>query len=214
MSSFGCGGGWMGRGMWKGAFPAGWGFENNPFFGQGPWGRGGRGGGPRGGRVFDQGDLKYVILQLLAEKPRHGYEIIKAIEERFGGAYAPSPGTVYPTLTMLEDMGYARVIPEEGGKKVYEITDEGKKYLEENRSAVDDIFARISDFAQNLFGEPMMAVHRAMKDIGRAVYVTDKKRSPEQLGHIADILMRAVSEIQNLDRTPQQPPQDDSLRRG
>lgn len=188
-----CWGG-MRRGMWKGGFPGNFGFENNPFFGQGPWGRG-RGGGPRGGRVFDQGDLKYVILQLLAEKPRHGYEIIKAIEERFGGAYAPSPGTVYPTLTMLEDMGYARVIPEEGGKKVYEITDEGKKYLEENRSAVDDIFSRISDFAQNLFGEPMMAVHRAMKDVGRAVYVNDRKRTPEQLKQISDILERAAAEI-------------------
>ena len=194
MGGFGCWPGGMHRGMWKGAFPGNWGFENNPFFGQGPWGRG-RGGGPRGGRVFDQGDLKYVILQLLAEKPRHGYEIIKAIEERFGGAYAPSPGTVYPTLTMLEDMGYARVIPEEGGKKVYEITDEGKKYLEENRSAVDDIFSRISDFAQNLFGEPMMAVHRAMKDIGRAVYVNDRKRTPEQLKQISDILERAAAEI-------------------
>jgi DNA-binding PadR family transcriptional regulator len=187
----------MRRGMWKGGFPGNFGFENNPFFGQGPWGRG-RGGGPRGGRVFDQGDLKYVILQLLAEKPRHGYEIIKAIEERFGGAYAPSPGTVYPTLTMLEDMGYARVIPEEGGKKVYEITDEGKKYLEENRSAVDDIFSRISDFAQNLFGEPMMAVHRAMKDVGRATYVQDRKRTPEQMKQIAEILERAASEISGI----------------
>lgn len=182
----------MRRGMWRGMGGFG-GFEGAPFFGQGPWGRGR--GGPRGGRVFDQGDLKYVILQLLAEKPRHGYEIIKAIEERFGGAYAPSPGTVYPTLTMLEDMGYARVIPEEGGKKVYEITDEGRKYLEENRSAVDDIFSRISEFAQNLFGEPMMRVHRAMKDIGAAVYATTQKREPEQLRRISEILERAANEI-------------------
>lgn len=191
------------RGRWR------WGGFGD-WAGEGPRGRAWHG---RAARFFEQGDLKYVILRLLEEKPRHGYEIIKDLEGRFGGSYAPSPGTVYPTLTMLEDMGYARVIPEEGGKKVYEITDEGKKYLEENRSAVDDIFARISDFAQSLFGEPMMAVHRAMKDIGRAVYVTDKKRTPEQLGHIADILMRAVSEIQNLDRAPQ-PPQDDSVRRG
>jgi DNA-binding PadR family transcriptional regulator len=96
---------------------------------------------------------------------------------------------------MLEDMGYARVIPEEGGKKVYEITDEGRKYLEENRSAVDDIFSRISEFAQSIFGEPMMAVHRAMKEVGRAAYVQDRKRTPEQLKQIADILNRAASEI-------------------
>lgn len=180
------------RGMWKagGGGPFGW--DAGPFFGGGPWRHRG---GPRGGRVFDQGDLKYVILQLLAEKPRHGYEIIKAIEERFGGAYSPSPGTVYPTLTMLEDMGYARVTPAEGGKKVYEITDEGRRYLEENRSAVDDIFSRISDFAQSLFGEPMMQVHRAMKDVGRAVYVSDHKRTPDQLKRITEILERAAAEI-------------------
>jgi DNA-binding PadR family transcriptional regulator len=175
--------------MWKGN----WGFDGTPFWGNGPWRP--RGGGSRAGRVFDQGDLKYVILQLLVEKPRHGYEIIKAIEERFGGAYSPSPGTVYPTLTMLEDMGYARVTPEESGKKVYEITDEGRKYLEDNRSAVDDIFSRITEFAQSIFGEPMMQVHRAMKDVGRAVYVQNAKRTPEQLKRISDILERAAAEI-------------------
>ena len=144
-------------------------FDPSQFWGggAGPWrGRG----GPRGSRMFDQGDLKYVILQLLSEKPRHGYEVIKAIEERFGGAYSPSPGTVYPTLTMLEDMGYAKVTPEGNGKKVYEITDEGRTYLADNRPAVDDIFARISEFAQRIFGEPMMQVHRAFKDLGAAVY--------------------------------------------
>src|SRR5690349_7153948 len=104
------------------------------------WGAAARGGRrPRyGGRMFEQGDLKLVILRLLEEKPRHGYEIIKELEGRFGGAYAPSPGTVYPTLTLLEDMGYARAVPEgEGGKKVYEITDEGRKYLAEHSTTVD-----------------------------------------------------------------------------
>lgn len=175
------------RGVWRG----GMGFDGSQFWG-GPWRWRGQ---ARAGRVFDQGDLKYVILQLLAEKPRHGYEIIKEIEERFGGAYSPSPGTVYPTLTMLEDMGYARVIPEEGGKKVYEITPEGRAYLEENRSAVDDIFQRITDFAQSIFGEPMMQVHRAMKDVGRAVYVTERKRTPEQLRRVVEILERTAAEI-------------------
>jgi DNA-binding PadR family transcriptional regulator len=175
--------------MWKGNWS---GFDGGPFWNAGPWrARGGN----RGGRVFDQGDLKYVILQLLVEKPRHGYEIIKAIEERFGGAYSPSPGTVYPTLTMLEDMGYASVTQEEGGKKVYSITDEGRKYLEDNRSAVDDIFSRISEFAQSIFGEPMMQVHRAMKDLGRAVYVNDRRRTPEQAKRVAEIVDRATAEI-------------------
>ena len=117
-----------------GAGRGGWGFDPA---GGGAWFWGGHGrgrGGPfRRGRVFEQGDLKYVILKLLAEKPRHGYEIIKELEEQFGGAYSPSAGTVYPTLTLLEDLGYASVIPEEGGKKVYSITPEGQKYLEENK---------------------------------------------------------------------------------
>src|SRR5256885_9799540 len=119
-----------------------WGWDN-----WGDWG-----GSPRtrrhgrGGRMFDQGHLKYVILRLLEEKPRHGYEIIKEIEDRFGGMYSPSPGTVYPILTMLEDLGYARAMPEENGKKIYEITEEGRKHLAENQPLIDDIFSKISDF--------------------------------------------------------------------
>jgi DNA-binding PadR family transcriptional regulator len=81
--------------------------------------------------MFEQGDLKYVILQLLSEKPRHGYEIIKALEEKFAGAYAPSAGAVYPTLALLEDLGYATVTLEEGGKKVYTITEAGRAYREQ-----------------------------------------------------------------------------------
>src|SRR5471030_2167939 len=133
------------RGRWGG--PGGWGFEN---FGD-LWGAAARGGPRRprqGGRMFEQGDLKLVILRLLEEKPRHGYEVIKELEARFGGRYAPSPGTVYPTLTMLEDMGFARVVPEEGGKKIYEITDAGRAHLEENATGVNDIFERIARFVE------------------------------------------------------------------
>ena len=149
----------------------------------------------RGGRMFEQGDLRYVILRLLEEKPRHGYEIIKALEEKFGGAYAPSPGTVYPTLQLLEDLGYARIIPGPEGKKVYEITDEGRAHLAENKPLMDDILGRISEFAQNVFGEPMMEVHRGFKNIGRSIYAKNTTRTPEQIKKIVDILQRAVSEI-------------------
>ena len=140
-SGFGCGHG--GRG-WQGA-GRGWG--GDPNFMAWMWGGPGRRrGGFRGGRMFEQGDLKYVILRMLDEKPRHGYEIIKELEERSGGNYSPSPGTVYPTLTLLEDLGYARARTEAGegeasgsGKKIYEITPEGKAYLAENKSQVEDI---------------------------------------------------------------------------
>src|SRR5688572_6509003 len=147
--------------------PENFGFDPGAFWA----GRGKSRGGPFGGaRMFDQGHLKYVILQLLDEKPRHGYEIIKEIEDRFGGSYSPSPGVVYPTLTMLEDMGFAKATVQESGKKIYEITPEGKAHLASNRPIIDDIFSRISEMAQSIFGEPMMDVHKAFKNLGAAVY--------------------------------------------
>ncbi len=175
------------------ARPENFGFDPGAFWG----GRGRSRGGPfGGGRMFDQGHLKFVILQLLAEKPRHGYEIIKEIEEKFSGMYSPSPGTVYPTLTMLEDLGYARANPEEGGKKIYEITDEGRAHLAENQPLIDDIFSRIAEVAQNIFGEPMMEVHRGMKTVGRAVYGSrNSQRSAEQIRKIKEILERAAADI-------------------
>src|SRR5246127_2092732 len=102
------------------------------------WHRGGRGGGL--GRFFAHGDLRLVILQLIAEKPRHGYEIIKAIEELVAGAYSPSPGVIYPTLTLLEELGYVQVAPGEGARKLHEITDSGRSFLDANRSAVDSLY--------------------------------------------------------------------------
>ena len=146
--------------------------------------------------MFDQGHLKYVILQLLEEKPRHGYEIIKEIEDRFSGAYSPSPGTVYPTLTLLEDLGYARAKPEEGGKKIYEITDEGRAHLAENKPLIDDIFSKIEEFAQSIFGEPMMDVNRGLKNVASAIYGSKRSgRNAEQIRKIKEILDRAAADI-------------------
>src|SRR6185312_2374277 len=130
------------------------------------------GGGGRGrhGRVFDQGDLRLVLLKLIAEKPRHGYELIKAVEEAVGGAYAPSPGVVYPTLTLLEDMGYARVQAEaEGGKKLYAITPEGEAYLAEQKDAVDALFARMADVASANRGRNAPQIIRAMQNLNTAL---------------------------------------------
>ncbi len=162
--------------------------------------------GPRGrrrgpGRMFEQGDLKYVILRLLDEKPRHGYEIIKALEERFAGMYSPSPGTVYPTLTMLEDLGYAKATPEEGGKKIYEITPEGRAYLAENRNTVEEIFERIAEFAHGMFGDAMHEVKHAFKDLARTTFRTAARASTkgDRLKRIAEILERATKEIEKLD---------------
>ncbi len=154
-------------------------------------------------RFFEKGDLKYVILELLDEKPRHGYEIIKELEERFGGTYSPSPGTVYPTLTMLEDLGYARARTEEGGKKIYEITPEGKAHLEENKHTVDDIFERIARVGSSFFGGGMMEINRAFADLGGAIYsgvFRGGSTDPERLRRIKEILERAAREVEEAKR--------------
>ena len=165
------------------------------------WTRGGGHRRPgRGGRMFEQGDLKLVILRLLEEKPRHGYEIIKDLETRSGGAYSPSPGTVYPTLTMLEDLGYARAVPEEGGKKIYEITAEGRKHLAENSSTVNDVFEKFVKLAEGLTGSPMMEVNNAFRHVARATYSTATSHisDTDKLSMIKDILARASAEIDAL----------------
>jgi DNA-binding PadR family transcriptional regulator len=152
--------------------------------------------------MFEQGDLKYVILRLLDEKPRHGYEIIKELEDRFSGAYSPSPGTVYPTLTMLEDLGYAQASVEEGGRKIYSITDAGRAYLAENSETVDGIFERVSRFVEGFLDEPMMEVNGAFRRLGRATYTTASRhvRDVERLRKVREILDQAVREIDQIDR--------------
>nr|WP_188584167.1 PadR family transcriptional regulator [Azorhizobium oxalatiphilum] len=119
----------------------------------GGWGRGGgrRGGGGGGGgdffrigRMLAQGDLKLLALALIAEQPRHGYELIKLIEEKTGGWYSPSPGVVYPTLTFLEEAGYVVAEPD-GAKKRFTITEEGRTYLDQNRDFADALLGRLSE---------------------------------------------------------------------
>ena len=163
-------------------------------------GRGRRG---RGGRMFEQGDLKLVILRLLEEKPRHGYEIIKELETRSGGAYSPSPGTVYPTLTMLEDLGYARAVPEEGGKKIYEITEEGKKHLAEHSGTVNDVFEKFVKFAEGFTASPMIEVNQAFRDVAKATYSTATSHisDKDRLAKIKEILSRAAGEIEGLGKS-------------
>lgn len=186
----------------QGAGRSGWGWGFDPKGAAWFWGGPGkRRGGPfRGGRMFEQGDLKYVILNLLADKPRHGYEIIKELEDRSGGAYAPSAGTVYPTLSLLEDMGYASVTVEEGGKKVYAITDQGRRYLEENKGAVEDLFERLSDIGSSFLSDSMMEVNKAFGRVARATYATApwhlrNQQLADQLRAILDEAAKRIEEL-------------------
>jgi len=129
---------------------------------------GGFGGGfLRPGRMMGQEQLRLAILALLDEKPRHGYEIIKAIEEHAGGHYSPSPGMVYPTLTYLEDMGYTTV-EAEGAKKLYAITEEGRSFLRQNRQAADAVLARLT-----LLGETIGRMRERFAPRGHSEYGED-----------------------------------------
>jgi DNA-binding PadR family transcriptional regulator len=114
-------------------------------------GRHGMGGGDfiRAGKMLAQGDVRLLALALIAEQPRHGYEIIKVLEEKTAGWYSPSPGMVYPTLTYLEEVGYVTA-QAEGAKKLYTITEEGKAHLEENRAFVDAVLERLTAFGEKV----------------------------------------------------------------
>src|SRR5579871_687281 len=132
------------------------------------WHRGGRGGGL--GRFFAHGDLRLVILHLIAEKPRHGYEIIKAIEDQVGGAYSPSPGVIYPTLTLLEELGYVTVQASgESSKKLHEITAEGKAFLDANREALEPLLARMAEASRAAGDGPAPQVVRAFENLKLAL---------------------------------------------
>jgi len=111
--------------------------------------RGGGGGAFRIGRMIRDGDLRLIVLALLAQEPRHGYDIIKALEEHSSGVYSPSPGIVYPTLTFLEEAGYATAASE-GSKRVYTITDAGRAHLDENREHADAVLAEIARVGEKM----------------------------------------------------------------
>lgn len=161
--------------------------------GHGPGRRGGR-----GGRFFEHGDLKLVILALLAEQPRHGYEIIKEIEERLGGTYAPSAGAIYPSLTLLEELGYARVESADGPKKLYAVTPEGEAYLAQNRASVDALFARMNEAAGGRSAMPR--IMRAMHNLKFALRlrVSRGALSEDDAAKIAGILDSAALDIERI----------------
>ncbi|MBI1260429.1 MAG: PadR family transcriptional regulator [Rhizobiales bacterium] len=127
--------------------------------------------GPHGRRrrLFDQGDLRFIILGLIAQKPRHGYEVIKDLEESFNGAYSPSPGVIYPTLTLLEDMGLATVEAVEGNKKRYSITAEGSAYLAEHKATIADVEARLKEARESFGTGPAPEVVRAIQNMRLAL---------------------------------------------
>ncbi len=183
-----------------------WGFGEF-FAGLGPWGKGGSWGGHWGGmgrgarrgrqQIFESGEVKFVILRLLKEKPMHGYEVIKALEEKLGGCYTPSAGTVYPTLQLLEDQGYIRAVDTEG-KKVYHITPEGEAFLVEHRDVLEEIFDRVRETVRDFAGGAMGELNGAFGKVARATYKRAWRKGPEHpaVKKVAEILQRTALEIE------------------
>jgi DNA-binding PadR family transcriptional regulator len=168
--------------------------------GHGPWdedeprGHGGR------GRSFEYGKLRFVVLQLLGEKPSHGYQLIKAIEDKTGGAYVPSPGVVYPTLALLEDLGYIVAGAADDNRKLYKISASGRKCLLENKATVEHVNGRLSDVAAARGASDAPQIIRAMHNLKMALRLkmADSPLSPAQVQAIAAALDAAAAALERI----------------
>ena len=163
-----------------------------------PWERGFGGGRER---FLDPGDLSLLILQLLSEKPSYGYELIKSIEERLSGGYAPSPGVVYPTLTLLEERGFAQVVePTDGGRKTYAITDAGKAELKANEGRLREITERLEHTGHAFRRGRSPQIMRAFGNLGQAVRMRMFRGdlTQEQIAKIAEAIDKAAQAIDNV----------------
>ena len=182
----------------------GWGFPGNIHFefGDGPQGgRGRSGGGPRGRqRMFGAGELRLVLLKLIADEPRHGYDLIRAIEELTHGDYAPSPGVVYPTLTLLGDMGLIEEQASEGARKRYAATAEGRAHLQENAEEVGRLFVRLDETGSTRREHSRPEIGRAIGNLMQAMKnrVARDGWNDDLLAEVTDILDEAARRIERL----------------
>ncbi|CAL76208.1 conserved hypothetical protein; putative transcriptional regulator, PadR-like family [Bradyrhizobium sp. ORS 278] len=169
-------------------------FERGRRGGREEFGRGG------GGRFFGPGDLRSLLLWLIGEKPRHGYELIKAVEQLVGGAYSPSPGSVYPILNLLEDMGQIEAASSEGGKKLFAITDAGRQALKDDAAAIEGLLSRLRIMARSMGGmHPPEPVLQAVQTLKMALKMHRPGWSEAEGQRVSGILMRAIAEIQGDD---------------
>jgi DNA-binding PadR family transcriptional regulator len=161
---------------------------------------GGRGRGRRARRMFEGGELRLVLLKLIADEPRHGYDLIRAIEELTGGEYAPSPGVVYPTLTLLQDMGLIEEAAGEGPRKPFQATEEGRAHLEERADEVEALIERLSDLKPRHSDMAGPAIGRAVRNLMTALsHRVGRDGLDEELLHeIAAILDEAAQRIERV----------------
>ncbi|MBN1176354.1 MAG: PadR family transcriptional regulator [Dehalococcoidales bacterium] len=153
--------------------------------------------GSRRGSSFQKGDLKYIILDLIKDTPRHGYDIIRELEEQSYGTYKPSPGVIYPTLQMLEEMGHA-VSEEQEGKKVYSITEEGKDFLAKQKNKTNGVRSQMKrKWSFKNIGKMVMVMkeYHALEDLlGRSI----RGQDPEKMQRIRGILIQAYDDIESI----------------
>ncbi len=164
---------------------------------RGPDERGRHRHGHRPERLFDHGELRLVVLALISERPRHGYEIIKEIEDRVAGTYAPSPGVIYPTLTMLEELGHATVTESEG-KKLYAITAAGTAWLDANKAAVDHALQRMQSVNSAHNGGRAPEIMRARENLKLALRLREARGplTEQQIRDIAAALDAAATAVE------------------
>lgn len=189
--------------QWAGGRDGGFGEEFGHGFGGRGFGGGGRG-GPFGGgrgrrRMFDGEELRLLLLALIAEGPRHGYDLIREIEERSGAAYAPSPGVVYPTLTMLDEMGLIDEVKEAGSRRSFAITEAGQAQLAEKQAEVEALLQRLAEIGQAQAKGDRAPVRRAMMNLGMALRETISRDEDGDKAHkIAELLDEATRKIEQL----------------
>ena len=199
MDGRGCGGRHGGRhAMHRGGRGFGHGFGHG-------FGGGGRRGGGRGERgerrrMFDGGELRLVLLKLIADEPRHGYDLIRHIEELTGGSYAPSPGVIYPTLTMLDDMGQIEAQQSDGAKKLFAITDAGRAELETNAEIVEAAIARLTAVGEETQRTDSASVRRAMGNLRQVLMnrLGDRDLDNAALHDIVALIDEAAQKIERL----------------
>lgn len=151
-------------------------------------------------RMFQRGEFKYLVLDLLKDKPRYGYEVIRELEEQFQGFYSPSPGAVYPTLQYLDDMGYV-TSREQDGKKVYTITNEGLKFLEDKFQTVNDIKRHMrhnwGPWSSELYDQ-FRDVMREIHDLGLLIGRRARGMNGEKMRRIGGVLRKSYEEIEKI----------------
>ena len=175
----------------------------------GPWGGPRRGGGfggwgfgPPHHRRFGRGDLKYVILDLLQDGPRHGYDIIRALEERFHGFYSPSAGSVYPTLQLLEDQGLV-TSTQQDGKRVYTITDAGRAFLKARADTMDDVRARMAAGWGGKVSPELRGLMDEVRQLGQLVFAQGARgglSDPDKVRRLRDLVRRTRTEVETIFR--------------